>query len=165
MAYVPFNAEDSQSKILTLNDYVESFGKKFPKEPIYLDVSSVRIDQRGFVLYTNQCSVFCSHKFRKIAKTLSGYAKAAASGESFCALAIGVPGTFNNDYADWYLAKNTDLIVTLVVDEKRSNEETTWLDVEILEDNSTDKPPSNEPDPYPPVPTAKSSKRTSYKAK
>lgn len=165
MSYIPFDPENSNEPIVSLNDYVENWGKNFPEEAIYFDVEKIKVTEQGFVLYTSEFSVFCSHKFRKVAKTLAGYVRKASSGEQFQALAVGIPGTFSNGYADWYMAKNTDLIVTLEQNEHESSDTTQRYTVIVLEDNQTEKPPSN-PDPVPPKrQKGATSRKTTYKAK
>lgn len=165
MAYVPFDSSQDSGEILTLEDFVLSFDDSFDQWPIYLDVTEIKDLEKGWIIQTEEFSVFCSHKYRKIAKVLDRYVTEGSAGKELAGMAVGVRGTMSNGWADWFVGKNTDLTVKLTEDSNTSGSVRNAYTVVVVENRSKESPISKNPDLPAPPNTRSTKSRTTRKAK
>ena len=95
------NQESGSDSILTVEEWFDEYDSAIELLPVYLSVRRIQVTEYGYKLYTDYFSVFCSHKFRKLAAKIQTYLAEVDRLNPIPTLIVSVTKKNDKGYMDW----------------------------------------------------------------
>lgn len=93
--------EASSSSALTVEEWFDEYPKALEILPVYLSVRRIQVTEYGYKFHTDYFTVFCSHKFRKLASKIQNYLAEVDRMQPIPTLIVAITGMNGKGYIDW----------------------------------------------------------------